>query len=166
MSYAYQENDKSEKTWSRVSGKCNVFPDFELLIVECGFQDEGQISLGDMFAQVNIKKYVSSGNVESQFSLCNQEDESKQLVDSEVLDEGRKVGIALKQVITEEKENYKGCESIVHKQNLFLIQRRLEYREFILNLQLKIWMDSSVKFNRNMEEIEQGSITKIFATDG
>ena len=48
---------------------------------------------------------------------------------------------------------------------LFLIQRRFEYREFILNLQLKIEMNSSVKFNRNMEEIEQSSITQIFETD-
>ena len=65
MSYAYQEDDKSEKLWIRINGTCNVFSDFESLIVEYGFQDKGQTSLGDMFSQVNLKKYVSSGNAES-----------------------------------------------------------------------------------------------------
>ena len=32
MPYAHQEDDKSEKLWSRIDGKCNAFSDFELLI--------------------------------------------------------------------------------------------------------------------------------------
>ena len=166
MSYVRQEDDKSEKLWSKINGKFYVFSDFELLIVECGFQDEGQIALGDMFTQVNMKEYVSSRIAKRLFSLWKQEDESKQLVGSKAWNRGRRVGIDLRQVIAKDKEDYRGCESIIHKQVLFLIQRRFEYWEFILNLQLKIGMSSSVKFNRNMEEIEQGPITKIFAAGG
>lgn len=64
MSYIHQEDDRSEKLWSRVSeernGKCNIFLDFELLIVEFCFQDEVQTTLGDMFAQVNMKEGVNA----------------------------------------------------------------------------------------------------------
>jgi len=93
----------SQEIFGRINGTCNVFYDFELLIVECGFQEEGQTTLGDRFAQVKMKEYVSSRFVERTFSLWKQEDESKQLVDLEVQNEGREVGIALKQVIVEEK---------------------------------------------------------------
>ena len=69
MSYAHQEDDKSEKTWSKVNeerdGKCNMFFYFQLLTIECVFQDERQIVFGDIFVSGDIKVYVSSGNVKN-----------------------------------------------------------------------------------------------------
>jgi len=58
MSYIHQEDDKSENLWSKLNEdrdrKFNIFSDFELLIVECGFQDKEQTTLGYMFALINI----------------------------------------------------------------------------------------------------------------
>jgi hypothetical protein len=72
MSYAHQKDEKSEKTLSRVNEKrdekYNMFYEF-LLTVECVFQGERQIVLGDIFACANIEEYGSSGNADNQFSL-------------------------------------------------------------------------------------------------
>ena len=54
-----------------VGGKCNAFSDFELLIFECIFQDEGQTALGDMFVCANMKEYVNSRIAENQFPYGN-----------------------------------------------------------------------------------------------
>ena len=67
MSYAHQKDEKSEKTLSRFNEKrdekFNMFYEF-LLIVECVFQGERQIVLGDIFACANIEEYGSSGNAD------------------------------------------------------------------------------------------------------
>jgi hypothetical protein len=72
MSYAHQKDEKSEKHLSRVNEKrdekYNMFYEF-VLIVECVFQGERQIVLGDIFACENIEEYGSSGNADNQFSL-------------------------------------------------------------------------------------------------
>jgi hypothetical protein len=72
MSYAHQKDEKSEKTLSRVNEKrdekYNMFYEF-LLTVECVFQGERQIVLGDIFACENIEEYGSSRNANNQFSL-------------------------------------------------------------------------------------------------
>ena len=72
MSYAHQMDEESEKTLRRVNEKrdekYNMFYEF-LLTIECAFQGERQIVLGDIFACANIEEYGSSGNADNQFSL-------------------------------------------------------------------------------------------------
>jgi len=170
MSYIHQEDDKSENSWSRINEDrdrtCNIFSDFELIIDECDFQGEGQATLRDMLALINMKEDVNYGAAKGQFSFWKQEDESKQQVDLETWNRGRRVGIALNQIIAEEEEDFWKCGSIVHRHILLLIQRRLKCREFILRMQLENWVSSSTKVDKKMEKIEQSSIINIFSARG
>lgn len=170
MSYIHQEDDKSENSWSRINEDrdrtCNILSDFELIIVECDFQGEGQATLRDMLALINMKEDVNYGAPKGQFSFQKQEDESKQRVDLETWNRGRRIGIALNQIIAEEEEDFGKCGSIVHRQIFLLIQRRLKCREFILRMQLENWVRSSTKVDKKMEKIEQSSIINIFAARG
>lgn len=119
-----------------------------------------------MFGYANMKEYVNSEDAESQFSLWEQTGNSKQLIDLKVQDERRRVGIALKQIVAEEKEGCRGCKRTVHKQVLFLIQRRFECQDFILSWKLKFWMNKLVIFYVDMEVFEPSSITELFVADG
>ena len=74
--------------------------------------------------------------------------------------------MTLKKIIVEKKEGCRRCKSVVHKQILFLIQRRFEFQDFILSLQLKIWMNNLVIFYVDMEVFEPSSITELFTADG